>query len=61
MTDTTWTEQSAVVPWSSVTGTWAEQTKTWNEFNTDWTIGQGLAWEKLYETWSTIDVTWGNL
>ncbi len=61
MTDTTWTEVCAVVPWSSVSGTWAEQTKTWNEFNTDWTIGQGLAWGKLYETWSTIDVTWGNL
>ncbi len=61
MTDTTWTNFSAVVPWSAATGTWGEQTKTWNEFNTDWTICQGLAWYKLYETWSTIDVTWGNL
>jgi hypothetical protein len=61
MADTEWVEQSVVVPWGSLSGTWDDQTKTWNELNTDWTMGQGLAWEKLYETWATIDVTWGSL
>ncbi len=61
MSSTEWTDVNAVVPWYLVTGTWAEQTKTWNEFNTDWTIGQCLAWEDLHDTWATIEGTWGNL
>jgi hypothetical protein len=44
-----------------LSGTWAEQTDTWADFRTEWTMGQGLSWENMRETWNTIDVTWGNL